>query len=395
MITDKLLWWLIPGFVLVSGNFSPLRIGPILPIFGLLIIYVLSQCNQLNIFFQRKGLVVLAMSVVTLGAILVAAYTVSEYNLQGNEFEGAIHPIAYSIMSLCRFLLVVLVLVVLTRYDVFKYRGWWKALLTSYCVILFPLYVQTLSHVFFNIDFGYLFSTESGMRYGGLIGEPQTISAWLFSFFSVLYFGLDNNNKASGLVKFLLIFSILMALFMTQSTAWILGFFIFVLLRARLGMIALLLLVVVAFGVYESVIDKIIADIFTVSERSVTILAGAELFMTNSLSMLFGYGVGLTPYLINNTDVFYNYPIWSLSDLGRQTVMNSYLEVFFEFGLIGGLLYFYLLVKGGRITSLRQVLPILPILVGIFGISGGFSSGYFLISVPLLLRLTKERQPVM
>ena len=380
----------MPGFVLVSGNFSPFRIGPILPIFGLLIIYVLSQHSQLNNFFQRNGLVVLAMAVVAAGAVLIATYIVIDYKLQGNEFEGAIHPIAYSLMSLCRFLLVVLVLIVLTRDDVLNYRGWWQALLTSYCVIIFPLYLQTLSHVFLNIDFGYLFPTESGMRYGGLIGEPQTISAWLFSFFLVLYFGLD--NEASGLVKFLLILSVLIALFMTQSTAWILGFFIFLLLRARLGVIALLLLVAVASGVYDSVINKIIADIFTVSERSVTILAGAELFMTNSLSMLFGYGVGLTPYLINNTDVFNSYPVLSLSDLGRQTVMNSYLEVFFEFGLIGGLVYFYLLVKGARITSLKQVLPILPILVGIFGISGGFSSGYFLISVPLILRLSRERQ---
>lgn len=391
MIAAKLMWWLIPGFVLVSGNFSPFRIGPILPIFGLLIIYVLSQHNQLSKFFHRNGLVVLAMAAVTAGAILVAAYMVIDYKLQGNEFEGAIHPIAYSLMSLCRYLLVILILVVLTRDDVFKYRGWWLALLTSYCVILFPLYAQAFSHVFLKIDFGYLFPAENGMRYGGLIGEPQTISAWLFSFFLVLYLGLD--NQAASLAKFLLIISVLIALFMTQSTAWILGFFIFVLLRAKLWMIALLLVVIVAVGVSDLVIDKIIADIFTVSERSVTILAGAELFMINSFSMLFGYGVGLTPYLINNTDVFNSYPVWSLSDLGRQTVMNSYLEVFFEFGLIGGLLYFYLLVKGSRITSLRQLLPILPILAGVFGISGGFASGYFLISVPLILRLSKERQP--
>lgn len=391
MILAKLMWWLIPGFVLISGNFSPFRIGPMLPIFGLLIIYVMSQRGQLSRFFQRNLLVVLAMAALTAGAILIVTYMVMDYELQGNEFKGAIHPIAYALMSLCRCLLVVLVLVVLTRDDVFKYRGWWLALLISYCVILFPLYVQAFSHVFFSIDFGYLFPVENGMRYGGLIGEPQTISAWLFSFFLVLYLGVD--GRATGLAKFLLIISVLVALFLTQSTAWMLGFFIFVLLRANLGVIALLLVVIVAAGVSDRVMDKIMADMFTVSERSVTILAGAELFMTNSLSILFGYGVGLTPYLINNTDVFNNYPVWRLSDLGRQTVMNSYLEVFFEFGLVGGLLYFYLLIKASRLTSRSQVLTISPILVGVFGVSGGFSSGYFLIAIPLVLRLSRERQP--
>lgn len=388
MITDRFLWWLIPGFVLISGNFSQFRIGPVLPIFGLLIIYVLSQHGQLSKFFQRNGLVVLAMAAVTAGAILMATYTVMDYQLQGNEFEGAIQPIAYSLMSLCRNLLVVLVLIILTRDDALNYRRWWLALLTSYCIILLPLYAQAFLHVFFNLDFGYLFPVENGMRYGGFIGEPQTISAWLFSFFLVLYLGVD--DRATGLAKFLLIVSILIALVLTQSTAWILGFFTFVLLRARLGMIALIVVVIVATGVVDRVTDKIVADIFTVSERTVTILAGVELFMSNYFSVLFGYGVGLTPYLLKNTDVFANYPLWDLSDLGRQTVMNSYLEVFFEFGLIGGLLYFYMLIKASRITSLRQVFSILPILVGIFGISGGFSSGYFLLSVPLILRLSRE-----
>lgn len=388
MITDKLLWWLIPGFVLASGNFSPFRIGPILPIFGLLIVYVLSQHGQLIKFFQRNGLVVLAMAAVTASAILMAAYKVMDYQLQGNEFEGAIQPIVYSLMSLCRYLLVVLILIVLTRDDALKYRGWWLALLASYCVILLPLYVQAFLHVFFNFEFGYLFPVENGMRYGGLIGEPQTISAWLFSIFLVLYLGVD--DLKTGLAKFLLIVSMLIVLNLTQSTAWILGFFVFVLLRARLGIITLLLVVIVATGVFDRVTDKIIADIFTVSERTVTILAGVELFTSSPLSMLFGYGVGLTPYLINSTDVFTDYPVWNLSDLGRQTVMNSYLEVFFEIGLISGLLYFYLLIKASRITSFREVLTILPILVGVFGISGGFSSGYFLISIPLVLRLSRN-----
>ena len=131
------------------------------------------------------------------------------------------------------------------------------------------------------------------------------------------------------------------------------------------------------------------ADVFTVSERSVTVLAGAELFMSSSLNILLGYGVGLTPYLISSTDVFSDYPFFNLSSLGRQNVMNSYLELFFEFGLIGGLLYFYLLIKASRITTAKQLVAILPILTGIFGIGGGFSSGYFLISVPLVLRLSR------
>lgn len=390
MIADRLLWWLLPGFVLVSGNFSPFRIGPILPIFGLLIIYVLGQHGQLSKFFQKNSLTVLALVVITAGAILMALYTAIDYGLQGNEFEGALQPIPYSLMSLCRYLLVVLVLIILTREDALHYRKWWLALLVSYYVILLPLYAQALLHVFFNYDFGYLFPVETAMRYGGLIGEPQTISAWLCSLFMVLFLGV--RDRATRFVQFLLIASLLLALVLTQSTAWIIAFLSFWLIRARLWQIAIILLVMVITGVADRVTEKIIADIFTVSERSITILAGVELFIKNPMTMLFGYGVGLTPYLITNTDVFASYASFNLSDMGRQTVMNTYLEVIFEFGLVGGLVYFYLLIKACRITSIREVLNVLPILIGIFGVSGGFSSGYFLISVPFILRLSKNQK---
>ena len=390
MNADRFLWWLMPGLVLVSGNFSPFRLGPILPIFGLLIIYVITKYRQLSKFFQRNSILVLVLALFIIGAILMMLYVAVNQQLQGNEFEGAIHPILYSLMSLCRYLLVVMVLIILTHKDALKYRGWWRALLASYCVILLPLYAQAFLHIFFNFDFGYLFPVENGMRYGGLIGEPQTISAWLCSFFLVLYLGAD--DRVASLAKFMLIVSIFTVLILTQSTAWILGLFVFVFFQIKIRIALLILVVVMIVGVFDSISDKILADIFLVSERTVTILAGAELFMSSYLNILLGYGVGLTPYLINNTDVFSGYPEFNLSHLGRQTVMNSYLEVFFELGLIGGLLYFYLLIKASNITTLRQVLIISPILVGIFGVSGGLSSGYFLISVPLLLRLSRQKQ---
>ena len=391
MNTSKLLWMLVPGFVLISGNFSEFRIGPILPIFGLLICFVISEHSQLNKFFQKNVQVMLAIAAVTVGTILMAIHTITDYHLKGDEFEGAIRPIAYSLMSLSRYLLVILVLIVLYCDNTLKNRVWWLPLIVTYCAIAFPLYAQAVFHTIFNIDFGYLFPVENRMRYGGFIGEPQTISAWLVSIYLVLFLGVD--EKSAVLKKSLLTFSILTVLTLTQSTAWVLSFFTFVLMRARFGIIALLVVVIVATGLYDHVMGKIIADIFTVSERTITILAGGELLMANLLSLLFGYGTGLTPYLIINTDVFTNYPVWNLSDLGRQTIMNSYLEVFCELGIIGGFMYYYIIIKASRIKSSREMLNILPILVGIFGISGGFSSGYFLISVPLILGLSRERYP--
>ena len=387
MIAEKFLWWLLPGFVLISGNFSPLRIGPILPIFWLLAIYVICKRRLLEKFFLKSGLSVVAMVAIIINAVVVAAYTTMSHQIAGNEFEGAIQPIAYSVMTLCRYILIVLVLIVLSSEEAMKYRNWWVALFVSYFLILVPLYIQVIIHVFFGYEVGYLFPTETGIRYGGFIGEPQTISAWLCCFFFCLIAGMGSDAKAS--TKIFLYASLIIALVLTQSTAWALASLLFILSRTKLWLFVLVMAGFVFFGLATQIAEKIAVEMFAISERSVTIAAGFELFTNAPINIFFGYGLGLTPYLIVGTDFFSEFPVFNLSHLGRQTIMNSYLEVVYELGMFGSFLYFFILLKASRITSIRQLLILIPILVGIFGDSGGFGAGYFLISIPILLNLSR------
>ncbi len=390
MIAEKFLWWLLPAFVLISGNFSPLRFGPILPIFWLLAIYVIINKRLVENFFLKRGLLFVVMVSIMINVVVVVAYTTMSYRLIGDEFEGAINPIAYSLMTLCRYIFVVMVLIVLGREETIRCRNWWLALFVSYCLILASLYIQFILHVFFGYEVGYIFPTVTGVRYGGFIGEPQTISAWLCCFFFCIISDMGSDAKPSN--KILLYVSLIMALALTQSTAWVLAFFVFILFRIKIWLIILGIVGTVVLGYAGYIFEKIAAEMFIVSERSITIVAGFELFARSFINIFFGYGVGLTPYLIVGTDVFSEYPFFDLSDLGRQTIMNSYLEIIYEFGLVGSFLYFFLLFRAARIISMRHFLILTPILIGIFGVSGGFGAGYFLISVPILLNLSRDRE---
>ena len=392
MIYKRYFWWLLPFFVVTSGNFSPFRVGPILPIFWLLGAYTVGERKLLKSFFLRNGYIAYIMIALVICAVFVTLNTTSSYGISGDEFAGAVHPIVYSLMSLFRSLFVIFVLIVLCRGEMTSYKRWFDALIFSYCVTLIPLYAQAILYFFFGYEVGYLFPTETGMRYGGFIGEPQTISAWLCCiFFCLMRSDRVNSNSNS---KFALYSSILLALALTQSTAWILSFFIFMLTRTKWWFFLFVTIFSAVTGIVAQVSEKIFADIFIISERSVTIAAGFELFTKNLVDVLFGYGAGMTPYLITGTEIFAEYTSFDLSSLGRQTVMNSYFELICEFGLIGAALYSFLLVKACNIVTLRQIFLLLPILIGIFGVSGGFSSGYFLIGVPMLMNLSKTKNVV-
>lgn len=392
MIREKFLWWLLPWFVLVSGNFSPLRIGPILPIYWLLAIYAVSKRKVIADYFLKSGLSIIVLVVFGSIAIVIPTYTVISQQIVGNEFEGAMHPIAYSLLAVCRYIFILLILILLGRGGATNNRCWWKALFLGYFLILIPLYLQVILHKFYGFEIGYIFPVETGFRYGGLIGEPQTISAWLCCFFFCLVSDVRGSAKSS--LKTFLYVSIVISLILTQSTSWILAFSLFVLLRARLWLIFSVVFGLIISGILAQILDKIFAEMFIISERSITLAAGYELFGKSPLNVFLGYGAGLTPYLLPGTDIFRQYPVFDLSDLGRQTIMNSYLEVVFEMGLIGAFLYFYLLFRALQFSSPKQLLFLAPILIGVFGISGGFGSGYFIVCIPVLLSLSKIKPSI-
>jgi hypothetical protein len=389
MTRDFWFWITLPLLVFLSGNFSPIRIGPALPIFLLFFLYIFINYKSTINFFSKNQVVFLLFICYSLFLILWSFYTSNLFTIAGDEFFGAIDPSLYIILSYARLCLGLFFMVSLYANANKSYKLWTISITVIYWLLFISTLLQFFSHLLFNIDIGYIFYPATGPRYGGLIGEPQTLGAWLFCSFYIVYtLGKVKRRHAFG--QALLTASLLASLAMTQSTVWILATALFLLINIKKFWIVALLLFPIVIGFYDSVYEKIITDIFQVSERSITYIGGFEFFSTNFATIFLGYGLGLSPYILVKTYIFSLYPQFNLSDFGRQTVMNSYFEGFFELGIIGFLLYLAALARAIGLNSMRLLIQISPILFGIISVSGGFVSGYFLLSIPLIVFLNKK-----
>ena len=380
-------WYLMPIFVLLSGNFSPYRIGPILPIFLLMIFYVVVRFRELIYILRNERFFAFLLSFFVLYSIFVSFLSIEGFAIRGNEFNGAIDPILYSTMGVLRYVAVFLFAAIVSRFETMPSKTIYLSVLTLYMLLIFTLMFQATSFILFDKVFGYIYDVGGIIRYGGVIGEPQTLSAWIFSsfFFLHIYSGSYRKKRYLG---FFLLFGVFVALLLTRSTAWIIVMTVFMLIhfRKNIFVIFLMLLLIAIFSITlgQEVLNKIAHDLFIASERSVTILAGYELFSLNLFTVLFGYGQSLSPYLLVGTNIFETFPQFNLSDLGRQNVMNSYFEIFFELGIFGMLLFFTLVIKALRLKNKEILIALIPLFLGVFSIGGGFSSAYFILFATLI-----------
>ena len=312
--------------------------------------------------------------------------------MQGDEFLGAFDPIIYSALAFSRYVLTLLLLVIFSRKVYPKAGHIFRSIAACYLILFVILVVQALLFQLLNIEVGYIFSAAGRVRYGGIVGEPQTAAAWLFSLFFILYLFLPSRRYFRGHLGWLLICSQLLCMLLTQSTTWLIAFWFFLMIYSghKTRIFLLVFMFFVAQFTNAMIFEKIYAEIFQISERSITIAAGYELFSSNIYNTLFGYGLGLSPYVITKTEIFSLYPYLDLSSLGRQNVMNSYLEIFFELGLVGATLIFSFFDAAMGVRDLKSIILILPLLIGVFSIGGGFFSGYFILAAPLTVRLATQ-----
>lgn len=388
MTLDIGYWLLLPLFVLTSGNFSPFRVGLMLPIYAAFIFYVFLHRKDLLDFLRREGVLSLLTLISVTVSIIAVLRSIELYHIHGTEFLGAINPVFYSTLALLRYIFTLGFLVVYAANIGQNFDRCCTAISVSYFLIFSLLCIQALCYKVGGLEIGYLFPDPRGLRFGGFVGEPQTASAWMFSLFYVLYFRWMHKSDRSMPYGVLLIATQLLSLWFTQSTAWMMAFAVFVASQCNFKYILLLLTCFPFAGILEKLQDKISADLFTISERSISVVAGFQLFSHDLISTVFGYGIGLSPYLIVRTPIFAAYPNFNLSSLGRQTVMNSYLEPLFELGVAGAVILFYFFIKVSGVRKPAQWLALLPLMTGIFGVSGGFMSGYFLLAAPLILHMS-------
>ena len=382
-------WYLMPFFVLISGNFSPYRIGPVSPIYILIALYVLVNIKVLINILYNNGRLTLFYFIFIFYTIFFSMMSINVFNIQGNEFNGAISPSLYTFLGVFRYTLILFFVLIVSRVEYLPHKNIYRSILSLYLLLLSILVLQVFAFNIFNIELGYIYHYGDAVRYGGLTGEPQTLSAWIFTSFLFLY-TYKNDQTHNLRYKFFLLLSMAITLIFTESTVWILAFLSFIVIYFKYTfytkfLILGLLMYLVFGGLGQELENKIYGDLLLISERSITIVAGFEVFSNNFYTYIFGYGASLSPYLIINTEIMETYPWFNLSNIGRQNVMNTYLEILFEFGIFGVIIFLYLFFKNSNIVNIRTFVALIPIFIGIFSIGGGFVASYSAIFIPLIV----------
>lgn len=386
MKSDVWFWIALPLFVLASGNFTPFRLGPITPVSLLVVVYV--------VFNIRTLLAVVTTSYLLFGALVLlnlyeglAIFRLLIENISVDvDFTGAPPYPIYSIMFFARMIISVLFLAIIVEKT--PYLGRW-AIFSMWAILgtLFAqIVVQAALYHLAALELGYTFGAGLRARFGGLFGEPQTISAYLFCTSYVLYTHYFPKGLPLALKSFVLLCIMAISLLLTTSSAWILAFGLFVFLRAPLQLRAVMVVGALLLLLTPNVpiIHKIVGEYAVISERSVTVIAGMQVFLSDPLNWVFGYGPGMSPYLIQGAEIFQQYPQLNLAELGRQNVMNSYAELVFECGVVFAALYFFVYLHVANLRAFSTILLATPILIGVFSIGGGLYSGYMLFGLAAL-----------
>lgn len=249
-----------------------------------------------------------------------------------------------------------------------------RRVLTQGAIVLSAiLIIQFLLEVMFNYQFLYIYNEAGILRYGGWVGEPQTAGLLILPGALFIATGVTNQSRIYTLIT-------ITALYLTYSTAVILAFLISILLFYRSKIIKRPILIIIigliGFTLSAILFGKINQDILNVSSRSITILAGIELIPRN---LFFGTGVGLSPFFLEDTNIFQVYSTLNFTNDFRQNIMSSPIEFITEFGVIGcSIVYFPL--KNYISTNFRKenLLPIIGLTIVSCGVGSLFYSPIFI-----------------
>ena len=325
--------------VCLSGNFSPFKFLSINAVQLFIICYL--TLNLKSVYYAKVPAWALIFVLYAVSLLFVSYLNFLYFSVEEIQyFSGSVNPLLYFILSFGRvFILVIILYLTSAKTDLsteFKFlKKFTKSLFYFLSVSVF---LQATAFYFFQVTFGFKFFYGDSVRFGSFIGEPQTLQSWISSAF-VCYICLisQNNLKDTLFSRKLILLQVthVITLFLCSSTVWIVAvfaFYIFSLYRLRL--ISNILLVAACFSIAQVIMPKISVDILSISERSITILAGAEIFTKNLSNIFVGYGLGMSPYLIISSSWFENFPVFLMSEFGRQTVMNSFFGLLFEVGIL-------------------------------------------------------------
>lgn len=200
--------------------------------------------------------------------------------------------------------------------------------------IYFSILVQIILH-FLGIKSGATYINEfNQLRFGSFLGEPQILNFYalpglIYSFVSCIF-----HQKKSRSYFHVLIF--LFAIPFCYSTAFIGAISLAILIifiKNKLTRFLIGLFIIISFFFISQKSEQVTS----INLRSITVVAGVELLKDN---LIFGIGVGMSPFYLFETDIFSSFPEFNFSNEFRQNIMNSYVEILVEFGIIGLLILF-------------------------------------------------------
>lgn len=377
-----------------SGNFSAFKVLSITPIQFLLIGFLILNFHEM--FNAKIKVVTITTVLILMFAALMSFISFKMfYDSDITYFYGAKHPNLQFILSFGRMMLVLLtIIIILSISNVTSFISFMNRYCLSIVLVLtLTLVCQALIYNLSDMHLGYIFYYGERVRYAGFLGEPQTIQGWISSA-SIAYVLLKSRQSGSTLIgdKNLITIQALniLALYLTESSLWVACtalFYLVYLFKFRFRY-AIILSVILAL-LFAMLGSKINADLLNVSERSITLLAGYELYTRNMFTIIFGYGLGMSPYLIISSSWFEIYPMFLLSEFGRQVVMNSLIGLIFELGLSVIVVFFIFLMKI-RLRRLELAVLFFAIM-GTMVVGNGFWSPFFLLNL-ISIACTQWRQ---
>ena len=356
-LNPYIFYLIFPVSLWLSSPFYGLRLGPISPFYLLLIPLILKA----RFMIPREQLVLFLLLIIL---PIYSYYIFNSYCYKScDSFLGAIHPLVYSFLYYIRYLVAIYTLWIVVSKDILQVKQL-VLLLNLVILIFFILSVVQLSLFNMGIVIGEVFE-EGGIILGGkrfdvLFGEPNHVHSWLIPAYIVL-----NTIRRTPITKDPYFYAVLTVLIISFSTAWFLVISIYIIFKLSktlsfsltIPLIIAVLLFLFNYLVVDMADFKVIKELITINQRSVTILAGWEFFRNE---VLFGYGVGMSPFFLPNSNIFAQYPVFNMSDLGRQNVMSTPLSIVFEFGVAGTIL---LLISLGRYLGVIYRSGLLPILL--------------------------------
>jgi O-antigen ligase len=212
--------------------------------------------------------------------------------------------------------------------------------------------------LYFSSIFGHItdFQASLGARQAGLIGDPNFSALFSISFFPPLYaIYLEEKRRGRKLLLGIVLVNLLILFFVAYSRGAIVAVAIMLLITLifkrvfKIRHYMMLFSVSIAWWLFadESGIMRIMElfdykyySEYTMIDRVEAVISGVNMFLSHPF-----FGVGYGEF--RNASINYSLGVYSNFDT-RMVAHNSYIEMFAELGILGGIPFVLIMYRSGK-----------------------------------------------